>query len=299
MGFGGAQSGPPQHNHIPKCAYGVTQQRALATEGKKARRSDHRAFLSTGGRSRTGTPLRAPDFESGASTNFATPAGVEAHVTKFFDVGQPQNVIELESLADTNKTVCDHGPQRTRTTTHSEGIRCQPEGICRHRHHHPPLKKMQRHIHLYWDKHAASDLPHSVHPHHSHRPPQRSEFDTAFQARRSLSTGRETNRTFVPGLWGHPHRHGKLHCRSSSPLARARGLEADFEPGRGQRCAQPASWTSCATWWDDGARRKTISAMQTSMRIAPSPRSMDPLKRVSRGSNCQNRARRSETKQLV
>ena len=32
-------------------------------------------YIGTGGRSRTDTLLRAPDFESGVSTSFTTPAG--------------------------------------------------------------------------------------------------------------------------------------------------------------------------------------------------------------------------------
>ena len=202
MGFGGHKRGllsTITHQSVPIGSHSD----AFWQQKKKARRSGHRAFLSTGGRSRTGTPLRAPDFESGASTNFATPAGVEGNVTKFFDVGQPQNVIEPESLADTKKTVCDLRPnvhgQRPTLRAFEVDLRAFTTQASS-----PSLKKMQRYIHLHWHKHAASDLPRSVHPHHSHRPPQRSQFDTAFQARRRLSTGRGTNRMFVPGLWGHP-----------------------------------------------------------------------------------------------
>ena len=45
------------------------------TTGAVLRRTDEDEIeLGTEGRTRTDTPLREPDFESGASTSFATPA---------------------------------------------------------------------------------------------------------------------------------------------------------------------------------------------------------------------------------
>ncbi len=53
----------------------ILSEKPKATIAKKEATQCHFLFLAgTEGRNRTGTPLREPDFESGASTSSATPA---------------------------------------------------------------------------------------------------------------------------------------------------------------------------------------------------------------------------------